>query len=607
MSVPPRSESDGAAPATPGAGAKDAEPAAPAVTSPGAEDAEAAVTSPGAGAEDVEAAVTSRGAGAEDAEAAAPSRGKPERPRHEPSKHPVVWYAALAILLACVAALMLYLTRGLTFNLDEWIVVTERRGPGAPSLLAPHNEHLSVLIIGMFVAFLKLGGLDAFALFMAPLIALQLALGVLLFVIAKARVGVGVAFAVVLVALLSGLAYENFLIPGQAGQMASIVASVAAFLVLDRPPSKRDDRLLCGLMIVALCSSGLGIPVLVGVAVELLLTPAGRARLWVVGVPFALYVLWYLAFGTNRAGLHDIGLSALWAWTALNHAAGAMIGERQIEPGRDFLIVLLVVIAYRAFRVPKASRIRLAAIATLLLSFYGLTAISRLGIAPPSSSRYLTVGLVFLLLMLLEAARGWKIRPWVPYVVVLLALISISKDSKLAFKDGRNLFLERSERVRASLGAVELLGRDRVEPRFEVAPFAAPFLEAGHWFDTIDDLRGDPSDSPSELLEASADARGFADDTLIRGGGLALGPAPQDAPCPRPWKGATGPVPSRGVRVTAPAEPLTLRARRFGAEWVVVGVLRVPPGRTVTLRPLPDAATKPYVLQATGAARVCPV
>jgi hypothetical protein len=442
---------------------------------------------------------------------------------------------------------------------------------------------------------------------MAPLVALQLALGVLLFVIAKARVGVGVALGVVAFTLLSGLAYENFLIPGQAGQMASIVAGVAAFLVLDQPPSERNDRLLCGLMVVALCSSGLGIPVLVGVAVELLLTPAGRRRIWVVGVPFALYVVWYLAFGTNRAAFHDLALSALWAWTAMNHAAGAIIGERQIEPGRDFLIVVLCVLAYRAFRVPKASRIRMAALATILVTFYGLTAISRLGIAPPSSSRYLTVGLVFLLLMLVEAARGWKIRAWVPYVVLLLALISYSKDSKIAFKDGRSLFLQRSDRVRASLGAVELLGRDRVDPRFEVAPYAAPFLEAGHWFDTIDDLRGDPGDSPSELVTASADARGFADDTLIRAGGLALGPAPQDASCPRPWKRATGPVSPRGVRVTAPGKPLTLRARRLGTEWVMVGVLPVPAGRTVTLRPLPDAVAKPYVLQATGAARICPL
>ena len=269
-------------------------------------------------------------------------------------------------------------------------------------------------------------------------------------------------------------------------------------------------------------------------------------------MPFALYVIWYAAFGTNRAGFHELAISALWAWTAMNHAAGALIGERQIEPGRDLLILLLIVLAYRVFRVPPAARVRLAAIATVLLTFYGLTAISRHDVAPPSSSRYLTVGMVFLLLMLVEAARGWKIRAFVPYVVLLVALLAFSKDSKIAFKDGRALFLQRSERVRASLGAVELLGRARVDPKLEVAPLAAPFLEAGNWFDTLDDLRGDPGYSPAELARASADARAFADDTLVRAGGLALGPAPQDAACPRPWAQGTGPVPPQGVRVTAP-------------------------------------------------------
>ncbi|MGH2942405.1 MAG: hypothetical protein ACRDLN_06505, partial [Solirubrobacteraceae bacterium] len=364
-------------------------------------------------------------------------------------KDGVLWTIALAVLLAATAALMLHLTRGLTFNLDEWKLVTERNGPGAPSLLEPHNEHLSALLLALFLGLLKLGGLDAYALLMVPLIALQLALGVLLFVIARRRVGAGVAVGVAAFALLCGLAYENFIIPGQAGQMLSVVAGVAAFAVLDLPPSWRNDRLLAGLMVVALASSGMGIPVVAGVAVELLLTPAGRRRLWVVGAPFGLYLVWYLVYGVSRAGLDELGLSALWAWTAANHAAGAIIGERQIEPGRDLLVILLIVIAYRAWKVDRAGRVRLAALAALLLTFYGLTAISRHDIAPSSSSRYLTVGLVFLLLMLVEAARGWRIRRFVPYVVLLLAWIALVKadGNAQAFRDARGLFLQRSEQV----------------------------------------------------------------------------------------------------------------------------------------------------------------
>jgi hypothetical protein len=522
-----------------------------------------------------------------------------------------LWWIGLAVLLAGTAVTMFWLTRGLTFNLDEWTVVTQRRGPGAPSLLEPHNEHLTLLFFAIFLPLLKLGGLDAFALLMVPLVALQLGLGWLLFDIARRRVGAGVALGVAAFALLSGFAYENFLIPGQAAQMMSIVAGVGAFAVLDRPRTPRTDRALALLMVVTLGSSGLGIPIVLGVAIELLLTKQGRARLWVVAAPFGLYLVWYVAYGTNRAGLHELSLSALWAWTAACHAAGAIIGERQIEPGQQMLVIVLLVLAYRAFRIDAAGRIRLAALAAILVSFYGLTAVSRHDIAPPSSSRYLTVGVVFLLLMLVEAARGWRIRTWVPFVVLLLAWVSFGKadGGSAALREGRTLFLQRSERVRASLGAVELLGRHRVAPAFEIAPLAAPFLEAGPWFATLDGLRGDPGYSVAQIEHAPADVRAFADDTLVRGGGLRLVPGgvvtpAKRGPCVAP---AGAVVPRSGVRVEAgSAKPMTVRARRFGSDWVMVGVLPIPAGRAIALHPLADAAQDvPYAIQAQGAARIC--
>ncbi len=171
------------------------------------------------------------------------------------------------------------------------------------------------------------------------------------------------------------------------------------------------------------------------------------------------------------------------------------------------------------------------------------------------------------------------------------------------------MFLQRSERVRASLGAVELLGRTRVDPRFEVAPGAAPFLEAGRWFDALDGLRGDPGYSAAELARAPGDSGSFADDTLVRAGGLALGPADQGAEaCERPWSATTGRVPATGIRVRAKAGmPLTISARRFGEKWVMVGVLPIAPGRAVRLRPLPDASGLPYVVRAQGAQSICPL
>ena len=164
--------------------------------------------------------------------------------------------------------------------------------------------------------------------------------------------------------------------------------------------------------------------------------------------------------------------------------------------------------------------------------------------------------------------------------------------------------------MRASLGAVELLGRERVAPTFEIAPLAAPFLEAGPWFATLDDLRGDPGYSAAQIRRAPADVRAFADDTLVRGGGLRL--LPGGAVSTHEAAGALrgsrrGRRAPAGVRVEAgAAKPMTVRARRFGHDWVQVGVLPIPAGRAIELRPLPDAARGvPYAIQAQGAARVC--
>jgi hypothetical protein len=65
-------------------------------------------------------------------------------------------------------------------------------------------------------------------------------------------------------------------------------------------------------------------------------------------------------------------------------------------------------------------------------------------------------------------------------------------------------------------------------------------------------------------------------------------------------------VPAGGVRIEARASAaLTVRARRFGRSWVMVGVLPLPPGRAVRLHPLRDASPVGYVVRAAGAARAC--
>ena len=506
---------------------------------------------------------------------------------------------------------MLYLTRGLTFNLDEWIVVTERRGPGAPSLLAPHNEHLSVLIIGTFVALLKIGGLDAFVLFMVPLVALQLALGVLLFVIAKARVGVGVAVAVAAGRAAVGPRVRELPDP-RPGRPDGVdrrrrrgvpTSSTAR-------PVQRNDRLLCG--------ADDRRAVLVGARDpdprrrrRRAAADAGRPPRGCGSSPCRsrLYFVWYVAFGTNRAGVQDLDAQRAVGVDGdeprdrrddrrAPDRAGPRLPDRRCSSCSPTA----------RFACRRASRVRLAAIATVLLTFYGLTAISRLGIAPPSSSRYLTVGLVFLLLMLVEAARGWKIRPWVP-VRRAAARARLDLQGLEDRVQGRALAVLAALRARARVARRGRAARARARRpavRGRAARGAVPRGRAlvRRASTTCAATR---ATARSELLRASADARAFADDTLVRAGGLALRPAAAESRRPASPRGPARPVACRrrGVRVEArPSAELTLqRAALRRASGSMVGVLPVAPGHAVELRPLHDASPLPYVVRAPGAAR----
>lgn len=167
----------------------------------------------------------------------------------------------------------------------------------------------------------------------------------------------------------------------------------------------------------------------------------------------------------------------------------------------------MVIVAWRAWRGDPAARRRLAALIVLLLSFYALTAISRYAVAPPSSSRYLTVGLVFMLLLLVEAFRGTRVRRWAVLPVMLIALLAFTGDHLDGFEEGRSRFLGRTHQVRGALAALDLLGRQRVPSGLEFAPQAAPLLRAGPWLDARDRLGGDPGYTTAQLPGAPRAAR----------------------------------------------------------------------------------------------------
>ena len=195
------------------------------------------------------------------------------------------WRLALAALLLLDGALLVYMGRGLTFFFDEWDFVTHDFGGGIHSVLVAHVGNISVVPVLVYKALFHLVGLNHYPVYRIVLVALHLLCGTLVFALASKRIGRVPALLATALILFLGAAWEDLLWPFQIGYLSSIAGGLGAWLLLEREDRPGDAGVLACLLL-ATGSSSLGIPVLIGVAVELAWRRAWK-RSWVVVVPAA--------------------------------------------------------------------------------------------------------------------------------------------------------------------------------------------------------------------------------------------------------------------------------------------------------------------------------
>jgi hypothetical protein len=181
-------------------------------------------------------------------------------------------WLVLGLLLAAMAALLVHETRGTMLWFDEWEYVIDRPNADLDTFLDPHGEHLSLIPIAIYKLLLATFGMSDHLPFRALVIALHLGCVALLFAYALARVGTLPALAVATLMLTLGPAWQNFLWPFQIAWLISLAAALGALIMLDRR-DRAGDVVACGLLGVALASSGLGVPIAAGLAVDDCATP----------------------------------------------------------------------------------------------------------------------------------------------------------------------------------------------------------------------------------------------------------------------------------------------------------------------------------------------
>jgi len=520
--------------------------------------------------------------------------------------------------MVAAAAVLLDYGSDLIFFQDSWELLMNRRDFTVAALMEPHGEHIVLIPALLQQLSLRLFRMDSMTPDLMVLIALLLGVAACLFVYVRRRLGPWPALLAATLLLFLGPAWQDLLWPFQITLVGSALCGLAALLVLEGG-DRRWDPAACALLILAFGFSSLGLPFAVAAGVEILLRrrERGLGRLYVVAVPLLLYAGWYVGWGhdaPSQVSADNVLDSPRYAGEGLVASLDALFALGTIfdEPvarsqwSLPLLIALLALVAYGGFRGRGFTR-GLWPVLAGGAGFWLLAGFNEMAGREPYSSRYLYVGVLFLLLVaanLLERVRmnrlGLVAAGAVTLVVVGFNLVPL--------REGRDFFQQQTVLTRSDLGAIEIAA-GTVEPGFRLPPeiSGTVFLneiEAAEYLRAVDEY-GSPAYSPAELAAAPEEGRRQAD--LVLANALPLGietglaPSPAAGRCVRMSAGDTKrglPLSPGLMTIHIPAKGEgAVRLRRFAATEWPLRAEELPAGSTARLFIPRDRSQRPWRLQ----------
>jgi hypothetical protein len=551
----------------------------------------------------------------------------PAEPRLKPGALGPGLVAVAVVAAGC--ALVGYEARHLTFYLDDWSFVLGRRGLSAGVFLRPHVEHLSALPILAYKLLLAVFGARSYAPFMVLLLLVHAVVCLLLYVLARRRVGPWVALAPVAILALLGPAWQDLLWAFQVGYLGSVAAGLGMILCLERRDRPGDVGAAVLLIVSLACSSiGLGFVVLAAVLLALE-QPRAWPRFWVVAIALVLYGLWYVAYGVSDAHSSNISRIPGYLVKALSAAVASVTGLGQTHVSQYLVstsyggliagaaLILVVVHLLRGGRIPALAWAVLAA-AVALWTAQCLSGLLGGAAREANESRYQYVAAVFVLLAVVSIAQGW--RPGRYGAVALAIVVALVVVANVSMLDQRaNVWRGNTAYTAAATGVLQVT-RNVVAPNFYPEDFLTAgeignaslvdVLSAGPYFSAVRAF-GSAADTPGAILRRPEKVREAADLILFHAERLSLRPltAPTSATgrCRTARSGsALGAIaagPGAVALKLAPGPSAELQLRRFASDYRFVG-LGLSGGESVALNFPRDGSSLLWHLRLLGGARL---
>lgn len=531
--------------------------------------------------------------------------------------------AGLGAAVLISAILILSLNIQLTFLADDWELLVARDGLSIANVFEPFHENIVVGPVLVYKLLQSSFGMSSAMPFYAVSISLFLASAVLLFVYLRSRIGDWLALLATVLILFLGAAFEDLLWAFQLGYFASAAAGLGMLLAFDRE-DERDDWIACGLLVVSIAFSSLGLVFLVGALVDLVFGRQPRLRrLFVILLPAALFFFWWMVWGheaeshlsgQNITGLlgyvYDAAAAGVVSLLGLATDDGTSPDQPHLIWGKVAVPLVVALVAFRIWRDKGVSR-GLAIALALALAFWILAGLNRSDERFPTSSRYQYPSAIFLLLVIGESLRGIRLPRIALVVATAGAVVAAIGGVSLMEREHEERWRPAADAIRSSLAAVELAGPS-ADPAFPITFAPNPTVPAARYLDAAA-AHGSPAYSEAELERRPEPEKAGADVTMAQALGLALIP-PQatDRGCQRLVATADGETDITLIRggftlSNEGAAPVEVMLRRFAEVGFPVSLGPVGGGVKTALSIPPDAAKRPWQfgLVGSGPVRLC--
>lgn len=544
----------------------------------------------------------------------------PEEAR-EPVRADPAARIVLGVALAAAAVLLFYCRHRLGFLADDLIFLNERSLGGIGDLLDPHNEHIVILQAALYrLSWTLFGPTNAIPVHVVGELAFLLGV-VAYFVWVRERVGEMAAAISSIPILFLGTGYQDLISAFQVGYTGSMLGGLVALVALDRG-GRLSRPVACVGLVVAVATSSLGLPFLAGAAVQIYLRAGLRraVRDYVLLVPAAIYVAWFIGWGSTAESYLSFANAVdapFYLAESVKSAVMSVSGLHRVgSPAGDVAgwILTVALVGFAGHRLVTERRLPPAFLVALAtgLAFWLLSSLSQIPgteLRSPDQSRYQYPGAVFLLMILAGAFSGIRPNRLQLSVLAGLAAISVACGVGLLWKDLDGIELG-ADRPKAAMTALDFAG-DEADPSFEL--YLVPYFVRGNMsqdrFRELQERYGRAGWSEAEARDQDSEARDLIDAYSVEALGIEVsGGAASGGVCRTLAPGAgdrrlLAELESGEVTVTPFGSSLDLTAGRF-SDGAPVDLGTAKPGETSSIVFPDDAASEPWRLTSGGEGRV---